>query len=744
MKKNQESTRLHDSLDHADHNPIRVLHVVENLGLAGLEYGIIKQVNRLDPVIFSPMICCLRFQMNETRALIDDRIPVFQLKKKRGRDLTVIFHLAELLRSQKVGIVHSHNWATFFYTLVASRIARTPVLVHGEHGREESTVPRSRQLIQSLMGRWVDTFVTVSSNLGKELVENFKVQPEKLVTIPNGVNQGSFQQTFELESIRLELNLKSDNLVILTVGGLRPVKDHDTLIKAFSRVQKEYPKARLLVVGTDYGKGYQQKLQGLCQTLQLSNSVQFVGIRHDIPQLMQLCKVYVNTSLFEGMSNTILEAMASGRPVVATRVGGNPELVVDRVTGYLVESKDDLQLSECLKTLLLNSTLARNMGEAGQKRVAQHHSMRGMIKRIETHYREVWWRKGQSKNPLNTSGKQLVSRGIRWTGINLLKSVISSSGLRILTYHRVLPVQEVSSYPFPGMVMARDLFEAQIAYLAKSYVVLDLKEAIRQLREGQLPKNAVVITFDDGYRDNYEFAWPILQKYNVSATFFVVTGALDQKAPFWWDVIGDSLKHLSINKHFNKREGEQLPNWVWEKLSQLTKGERYQRVANDLVHSMNDVPLEERRAIQSSLERLANKESNSMKDLTLSWGQVKEMYQSGMKFAAHSHTHAFMDELSELEAQREIEECVWTLQKQLQSPVRFFSYPRGRYSDNLRPLLKNAGIEAAVTTNPGKNFSSTDLFNLKRFDAGYGTTPAGFDKNIFEIELNGWLSPLRK
>ena len=724
--------------------PIRVLHVLENLSLAGLEYGVIKQVNRLDRRAFSPMIGCLRYQYEETRSLIDEKIPIFELRKKPGREFPVIFRLAALLRNQRVDIVHSHNWRTFFYTVVASMLARTPVLVHGEHGREEATVPKRQQFIQGLMGPLVDSFVTVSSSLGKEMADIFKSQPEKIVTIPNGVNLESFRQTYQLDSIRKELQISPDNLVILTVGGLRPVKDHQTLIRAFFRIQRDLPMARLLIVGTDHGKGFQEKLETLCQQLGDQNSILFTGIRHDIPQLMQLSNVYVNSSLFEGMSNTILEAMAAGCPVIGTQVGGNPELIEDKVTGYLFAPKDETQLSEQLKELLLNPALAKKMAANGQRRVEQHHSMSGMIKRYESLYREIWWKKSQASHPLKKNTKQILARGLRWSGLNVLKSMTSMQRLTILTYHRVLPVEEASSYPFQGMVVPRDVFEAQVAYLAKSYTVLNFKQAIEGLRERKLPKNAVVVTFDDGYRDNYEIAFPILKKYQIPAIFFVVTGAVDQSVRIWWDEVAEAMKYLSLRSSLSREEMAKFPEWVNNQVTKLSNGFSYQYVANELVHALNNVALEERQGIRNSLLELVNGNMSSIQEMMLTWDQIKVMHHSGMSFGAHSHTHAFLDELNEADAQWEIQECVDSLERMLHTPVRFFAYPRGRYTDRIRPLLNQAGIQAAVTTDEGQNRSTADLFKLKRLDAGYCCIEAEFDKSIFEIELKGWFSPLRK
>ena len=324
---NQKLSSLTEPTTENPKHRLRVLHVVEYLGLAGMEYGVIKQVNRLDPSAFSPMICCLRFQVEATHSLINRSIPIFELRKNRGRDLGVIVRLASLLRRQRVDIVHSHNWQTFFYTIMASLLARTPVIVHGEHGRDGQMVSQRQLWIQGFMGKWVNSVVTVSSSLEKELGSKWKIQLEKFSTIPNGVDLEGFSRDFQLEKTRKELKLSPDALVVLSVGGLRPVKDHETLIRGFAKMEPDFSNAYLLIVGREHSQGVQANLESLAQKMGIREKVLFLGVRHDVPQLMQLSNVYINTSLFEGMSNTILEAMASGRPVIATRVGGNPELV---------------------------------------------------------------------------------------------------------------------------------------------------------------------------------------------------------------------------------------------------------------------------------------------------------------------------------------------------------------------------------------------------------------------------------
>src|SRR5262245_49462963 len=168
--------------------PIRVMHVVNVLSLSGMEHGVIKQVNRLDPMRFAPSICCLGFQRAETRSVLHPRIPVHELRKSEGRDLTIVRSLAALLRDQRVDIVHSHNWQTFFYAVAAAALAGIPLRVHGHHGREAATAPARQARLSRWLARRVSRLVAVSGDLGRELVAQWGVPAERVTVIPNGVD----------------------------------------------------------------------------------------------------------------------------------------------------------------------------------------------------------------------------------------------------------------------------------------------------------------------------------------------------------------------------------------------------------------------------------------------------------------------------------------------------------------------------------------------------------------------------
>jgi sugar transferase (PEP-CTERM/EpsH1 system associated) len=395
MRMGWYSPRVRKSIrNSAQQRPIRVMHVVDLLALAGMEYGVIKLVNRLDPERIRSMIACMRHQTNDVRQLLASTIPVHELRKSPGRNWRVIGRLAALFRRERVDIVHSHNWPTFLYSVAAARLAGVAIMVHGEHGKDETIPHRGRLLVSRVLARGVAQVCTVSRDLTEELIRDWHIPPERVTRIPNGVDLEAFGTRFPIDGLRGELNLTSENRVVMTTGGFRPIKDLPTLLRAFARVHRDDPMARLLLVGKGTSTQPYAGLDRLASDLGVADAVRFAGVRQDIPKLLQLCDVYVNSSLFEGMSNTILESMAAGRPVVATAVGGNPEIVQDGVTGYLVPPGQEEPMAALMGRLLSDPSLRGRMGAAGRARIEAEHSMTGMIRAYSDLYEELWMARG--------------------------------------------------------------------------------------------------------------------------------------------------------------------------------------------------------------------------------------------------------------------------------------------------------------------------------------------------------------
>ena len=364
---------------------LNVMHVVDLLALAGMEYGVIKLVNRLDRKLFRPTICCQQYQVENTVPLLDPDVRVFSLHRPEGRSLRLILKLARLLRREKVDIVHSHNWATLIYTVAAAKLARTPVVIHGEHGFETNHGMVDHARFSRWLARYTTHVTTVSETLCHDLQTRWMLPPERISAVPNGVDLDRFGPESNVPDLRQELGIGAEELIIMTIGGLRPVKDHATLIRGFAKAHRRLPPSHLVIVGMDW-RSLRAELEGLAAQLGVGGKILFTDVRTDIPALLRTCDVYVNTSRFEGLSNTILEAMASGKPVIATAVGGNPELVQDGMTGFLIRPGDDTQLAGCLETILADKVLRQRMGASGRRVTEERFSVARMVEDYSSMY----------------------------------------------------------------------------------------------------------------------------------------------------------------------------------------------------------------------------------------------------------------------------------------------------------------------------------------------------------------------
>jgi sugar transferase (PEP-CTERM/EpsH1 system associated) len=229
----------------------------------------------------------------------------------------------------------------------------------------------------------VTQFVTVSRDLARWLIEDVRVPARKVRTIYNGVDTCSFSPG-DREAARHGLGVPDGWKVVGTVGRLDPVKDHEGLIQAFARVPQDGP-VLLVLVGDGPLRG---RLATVVSRLDLQDRIRILGDRDDIPLLLRSFDVFVLPSVGEGVSNALLEAMATGLPVVATQVGGNQELVQDGVTGRLVEARCPEALAAVITAYLKNTELARRHGAAGRARVEREFSLTRMLAAYEELYRE--------------------------------------------------------------------------------------------------------------------------------------------------------------------------------------------------------------------------------------------------------------------------------------------------------------------------------------------------------------------
>ncbi len=353
---------------------LRVMQLVLSLSPGGTERLVIEIVRALSARM-ECVVCCLDEPgawAAEVEAL---QVPVLTLSRRPGFHPRLAVDLARVLEQHQIDVVHCHHYSPFVYGVLASLLRRSTQLVFTEHGKLSGAGPsRKRRWVNPLLSRRRGQFCAVSEDLRRHMIaEGF--QPERLSVLYNGVDPGERPSDFDRYAARVVLGLPSDAYVIGTVGRLDPVKNLELLVETHALVAKANDRARLVIVGDGPER---HPLEAKAAALGISASVSFAGFRQDVRFLMPAFDVFVNCSTYEGVSLTILEAMATALPVIATPAGGNPEVVVDRETGLLVRG-NARRLAEAIAHLAIDGTRQRQMGDAGRRRVEQHFSIARMV-----------------------------------------------------------------------------------------------------------------------------------------------------------------------------------------------------------------------------------------------------------------------------------------------------------------------------------------------------------------------------
>jgi glycosyltransferase involved in cell wall biosynthesis len=351
---------------------IRIAHLGVSLTMGGAEKLLAEFARHADRERFD-----LRFISLGRKGPVAEEIetsgwPVTALNQPEGLRKWLIFQLAWLLRRQPVDVLHTHNTKALFYGAPAARMAQVPVLVHTRHGQRFGASQLHTSVFRMLT-RLADRVVCVSRD-SAGLSESEGIGRSRLCTIWNGIDVRRFTYSGPLPGGPA-----------IMVGRLSQEKDVATLIRAAALARKAFPEFRLQIAGE--GK-CAADLQRLSSELELNGSIDFLGEVYNVPELLAKSSLLVLPSLTEGISLTLLEAMARGLPVVATQVGGNPEVVLDGETGYLVPARQPERLAACMIALLRNPARAAEMGRKARERVMHHFDVRNMVARYEALYCE--------------------------------------------------------------------------------------------------------------------------------------------------------------------------------------------------------------------------------------------------------------------------------------------------------------------------------------------------------------------
>jgi L-malate glycosyltransferase len=317
-----------------------------------------------------------------------DGFLVHVLERRPGVDVGCMRRLARLWREEKVDIVHAHQYTPFFYALAARRWrGRPPVLFH-EHGRWFPDYRRPKRVIfNRLMLRRKDRVVGVGEAVRHALVQNEGFPDRRVGVIYNGVDPAAFNgQAIDRAKVRRNIGVGRDDLTIVQVARLDHLKDHATAMRAIHRARQQLPDLRLVLVGDGPER---EKIQAEIDRLAVADRVLMLGTRHDVAELLRAADIFLLTSISEGIPVTILEAMAAGLPVVATQVGGVPEIVRHEHSGLLAPPGDDAELAKALVRLATDPGLRQRMGDFGRQRAREEFSQERMHAAYRAIYEEM-------------------------------------------------------------------------------------------------------------------------------------------------------------------------------------------------------------------------------------------------------------------------------------------------------------------------------------------------------------------
>lgn len=369
-----------------------VMHVVYRFDVGGLENGVVNLINRMPSDRFRHVVVALtQCAPAFCRRIVRPDVEFISLDKPPGHGIKVYPQLYRLFRDTRPAIVHTRNLAAL-EAVVPARAAGVPVRIHGEHGwdvADPGGTRRKLQFVRRLYRPFVSRYVALSRHLALYLTDAVRVPSARVERICNGVDPARFRPPDGARPPIAGSPFGGDDEVLVgTVGRLEAVKDQLNLVRAVAHlISQRAPGAdrlRLIIAGDGASRS---GIEAEVRAAGIGHAVWLAGERADVPDVMRGLDIFALPSLAEGISNTILEAMASGLPVIATEVGGNPELVEHGVSGTLVPPSDYVALADALAPYVADGMLRRRHGDAGRGRVDAEFSLDVMVDRYAALYR---------------------------------------------------------------------------------------------------------------------------------------------------------------------------------------------------------------------------------------------------------------------------------------------------------------------------------------------------------------------
>ena len=366
---------------------IRILRIISNLGVGGVQKRMISLLPKLNEERYSIIVCSFKTGKLQNR-LEQSGIPVKIIPRRFKFDPVCIYRLYSIMKKENIDIVHTHCHKPNTTGRIAAKLAGVPVIIANEHNMD--TWKSNWQLtLDKWLSAYSDKIIAVSEAVKSFYVKNANISADKFEVIYNGVDLDFWQKNMPSQKAILEkkakLGLLQGNKVIAAIGRLHPQKGHEYLLRAAKKIISRMGNLKFLIVGDGPMK---ESLESLSERLGIKENVVFTGKRDDVKDMLCISDFSVVSSIREGFSNVVLESMACSKPVVATDVGGNKEIIIDGENGFIVPSRNEDALADKIQALAGNEELTIRMGLAAKEAV-KNFSLSQMKYKTEKLYEEL-------------------------------------------------------------------------------------------------------------------------------------------------------------------------------------------------------------------------------------------------------------------------------------------------------------------------------------------------------------------
>lgn len=372
---------------------INILHIYQNSKIGGVQRQMLSLVREYNRKLFNPIVCCFGPRQELGKELEKLNLDFIALNVNRYHRFspTIIIKLYQLMRKRNIHIVRTHKYRASLYGRIAASIACIPVVITSVHGNYRKDLRLERKIANRVLARITDRIVAVSESIKQDILKYDNVEPSRVLVIQNGVDISKFDPEGKFHDIRREFAISENDIIIGFIGRLVPAKGLEYLIDAFLILEKEQKNIKLFITGEG---SLLDCLKERLRKHSINERVIFTGKRLDIPDILSAIDIFVIPSLAEGLPNSLLEAMSMGKPIIATSIGGIPEVIKNEINGLLVPPRNIESLVEAIKKLIADKHLASEIGKNARNYVIENLSIQATTRKWESLYISLLKEKG--------------------------------------------------------------------------------------------------------------------------------------------------------------------------------------------------------------------------------------------------------------------------------------------------------------------------------------------------------------